>query len=461
MIDLLDPRLFGNEAGDDEDDQTLSSYFVEKAEFASFLSDSVKFAVCRARKGMGKSALLTYTIYSKGQVKGDTVVKIWGPHLVGSLDSKLHAYEWIAEWKRTLAAFIPQAVEKEERSSSLGIGGFAAAKSLAHPGPNGKLIWVCIDDVDATYRKSESEDLRLAAFFSACRDFVRDNLQVRLRVSVRQDVWASIRTTDEALDKCEQYMTDISWSRSGTRSIVAKRIMHYVSVTDGHRAGRGAVRGSGRQGESAHDLSQQIKTSWNMIFPEKYPTWGGTMVPPHTVVHTLAAGRPRWALQLVRMAAAVAVQNNDTLLKFGHLKQILPRYSRFRVNDLIREHVHQCERIEDAVYGFMHAPCDFSTAKLLSYVEENLCRQVAFIIDRRDEAANFLELAHFLFRIGFIEAVTKADKTIIIRFDDSPHLLRSLTARHDYMEWGVAIPYRAALNINSDKGFMNEDDRDA
>ena len=42
--DLIDPELFGNEAGEDEDSEVLSSYFVEKSDFERFFSANTRLA---------------------------------------------------------------------------------------------------------------------------------------------------------------------------------------------------------------------------------------------------------------------------------------------------------------------------------------------------------------------------------------------------------------------------------
>ena len=62
-IDLCDPELFGNDAGEDEDKEVLVSYFVNQPAFSSFLKQKNRFCITRARKGMGKSALLSKLTY--------------------------------------------------------------------------------------------------------------------------------------------------------------------------------------------------------------------------------------------------------------------------------------------------------------------------------------------------------------------------------------------------------------
>lgn len=73
--DLIDPELFGNEAGDDEDIRILNGYFLNKPEFERFYSPSNRLAFVRSRKGVGKSALLKQTLYER-QKLGSTEILI-------------------------------------------------------------------------------------------------------------------------------------------------------------------------------------------------------------------------------------------------------------------------------------------------------------------------------------------------------------------------------------------------
>ncbi len=55
----LNDEIFGNEAGEDEDINVLESYFVENPKFSKFFNFDKKISVVSAKKGMGKSALLS------------------------------------------------------------------------------------------------------------------------------------------------------------------------------------------------------------------------------------------------------------------------------------------------------------------------------------------------------------------------------------------------------------------
>jgi len=56
---LKDKRLFGNEAGEDESLEVLNSYYIDHRDFDSFFDIDEKLSIVSARKGMGKSALLS------------------------------------------------------------------------------------------------------------------------------------------------------------------------------------------------------------------------------------------------------------------------------------------------------------------------------------------------------------------------------------------------------------------
>lgn len=66
-LDLAAEDLFGNDAGEDECPEVLSSYFIDQPAFKSFLSTKQKLKVGMSRKGMGKSALLSKLAYDLKQ----------------------------------------------------------------------------------------------------------------------------------------------------------------------------------------------------------------------------------------------------------------------------------------------------------------------------------------------------------------------------------------------------------
>ena len=77
-------KMFGNDSGEDEDPNVLDSYFVDLPEFRRFNDSKEPLVLVRARKGMGKSALLArlnYALERAGHV--DIVIKTTGNELLG------------------------------------------------------------------------------------------------------------------------------------------------------------------------------------------------------------------------------------------------------------------------------------------------------------------------------------------------------------------------------------------
>jgi hypothetical protein len=245
-------------------------------------------------------------------------------------------------------------------------------------------------------------------------------------------------------------MIDIEWSQTGTRSILAKRIKSYLALaasTDDAIEPALVVDDSETEPMRRRLFKLSDESALKKIFPSSYP-WGRGTREAFQVIHVISAGRPRWALQLTRMTAGVAVRYGDDVLKYGYMKQILPKYAKFRIDDLIKEHSHQCSDVENLIFAFGNSDFTFSTAKLLAFIGDRICRHVDVYIDRNDEKATALEIAHFLYRIGFIEAVDLQNFSKHYHYDTTPHLLRSITAIHDHVRWEIRASYRAALTTS-------------
>ena len=85
-LKLNDKSLFGNDAGEDEAQEILNSYFIENDEFDDFYDDEHRLCVVNARKGMGKSTLLSklhYDLGTKVEYGKPIVVRVTGNALLG------------------------------------------------------------------------------------------------------------------------------------------------------------------------------------------------------------------------------------------------------------------------------------------------------------------------------------------------------------------------------------------
>ncbi|MCK4841813.1 MAG: hypothetical protein KAT04_08005 [Methylococcales bacterium] len=85
-INLKDKKLFGNDAGEDEELDVLNSYYIDHSDFDDFFDIDEKISIVSARKGMGKSALLSrleYKLTNELRYNSPLVIRVKGNDLLG------------------------------------------------------------------------------------------------------------------------------------------------------------------------------------------------------------------------------------------------------------------------------------------------------------------------------------------------------------------------------------------
>ena len=76
-FDFKDKKIYGNEAGEDEDVEILNSYYVDHTDFDYFFDPNERLSIVSARKGMGKSALLArlhYKLLNNNSTYGSPII---------------------------------------------------------------------------------------------------------------------------------------------------------------------------------------------------------------------------------------------------------------------------------------------------------------------------------------------------------------------------------------------------
>lgn len=470
-LQLDDRRLWGNEAADDEDPEILNSYFVSRPEWREFFEPETGLSIARARKGMGKSALLSECAFRLTARTSDLVILIKGADLAAQREFKiLSPMEQVYDWQQRICAIVNRRlgeqigfavtddaialVETAELSGfkSRNIVGALVDRLRRKIGPvelekisivdNKALlnrylsqektsVIILIDDIDATFTDTPVDRLRLSTFFTACRELVFNFKGISIRTAVRSDVWASIRKMDEALDKVEQYTFDLHWSDKQFSEFLIERISAYC-----HRIGRPEL-----------VVKKTYKQILSLVFPPIYE-FKNSKVRPHSTIRLFTGGRPRWAAQLCRMAGkeSMRVPTVDTI-NLSHIRQVLEAYGQHRLDDFSREHRHQCENIIDIINCFSKRPGIYTTTDLFNFIRTNILGVIEVKIDgaKKDDA---VEIARFLFRVGFIVGfdITPAGNKYY-QFEDKPSLLRNPANYDDGMKWRVHPSLHSVLQM--------------
>jgi hypothetical protein len=474
---ILDEFDFGNEAGDDVSAEELATYFVEQNTFKKFTNAKKRLFVATAKKGVGKSALLQWLKISiPEKYESDLVIKVRGSEITREafkLNSELiQPNDYIRDWMIRLCALINREIAKQINFAltddqitlveSAELDGFKSKNlvgclisrfdKILGKGSNKKQnvidhleilkrietpqVWILIDDLDATFQNTDQECLSLSTFFSACRYILQDISGVNLRITMRSDVWPTIRRFDESLDKLEQYVEEINWSEKDFRKLLFRRI---ESQSD----------------ELPFDLpiknehlsdEQYEDKSIALVFEPKVQ-WGKKEVHSYKVIHTLSYHRPRWAIQLCKLSQANAIARDREKISKDDIDSVWGEYGAKRISDLVAEHKHQCKEVEELVNGFRNEDRQMNRDELFICINNKILNHMGVIIDAK-KATSPREVARFLYRVGFLVARAEDDSGYHhYNYSDMPDFLSSRTSTDFGVKWEIHPCYRQALDI--------------
>lgn len=484
-IDLTDSDLFGNDAGEDEDPEILAAYFVESEAYKRFYDRGGKLHVARARKGMGKSALLAKFAYElRSKQSQPLVIQVTGADFVGFEGIEPHDFPgFINKWRQLLCSRINVELAKNIgfASSDTEITMVESAEVDGYKGRNllgcllarvgGKLpeleaggakvggltvspvvaknnfellkryadeatdasVWLLVDDIDSTFVDTPASRARTSSFFSACRSLVREIDGVRIRASVRTDVWTVV-SKNEDLDKFEQYITDIVWSGEEFRTILSKRIFAYIKR---------------KFPEFPGINSGDDDTIFDAIFVHRL-NWGDKLVQPFHPIKILSAGRPRWMSQLCRLSGAAAKRHHRCRIGIQEINASMEQFGNYRLSDLYKEHSHQFSHLQKLIECFAGGFTIYETEAFLQRITEGYILKIGAAGIPELEGEKYispLQLAHFLYKIGFIVARPASNEFVV--YEDRPSLLRHDLSLDRTLRWEIQPSYRQALGIHN------------
>lgn len=482
-LNIKDKELFGNDAGEDENIELLNSYYIENPDFDDFFDPLVKINVVSGRKGMGKSAMLSRLSYKLEQDSGAIVIRVTGNTLLGLGDFQAQDQAYLENfWKQIICkkiiveignsincAFTSNDISMVEMAEMEGLKGKNFIGGLIER-IKGKIpllgteirtflpenkesllqnyqtthknssVWLLVDDIDAKYKDTEEYQARIGSFFSAIRSLAFDMKNLNIRATVRSDVWANLRYLED-LDKWEQYIVEIFWTKRQLREMLANRILSYVK----------------RKHLEKYKGGLKIGRDYNKIFSFAFNTPISWRDDPEAsifdAIYSFSNKRPRWMGQLCRMAADQAKKCNPKLRKIDleHINQILLKYGQNRKNDILKEHQHQFLELNELIDSFRANKKQYTYDELTELFDKNFMRgrNIEDIsgIDGR-VFSSISDLGEFAYKIGIISRVHSNGKNFT-HYTDDPDLFKSLENTDNRIVWSVHIAYRTFLNIQS------------
>lgn len=480
MKKILQGIDFGNEAGDDVMPNEIESFFVEQSNFRKFASLNHKILLATAKKGVGKSALLRWLEYRLKNSEDHLVIPCKGRDLVRSnfslRDTPNTANEFINDWMVRICSMVNREVAKEikyafeddsisliEAAEIAGfrkknlvsaiadrlkviIGGSKIERERVEVGNQVELlkrlekkkVILLVDDLDATYQRTDQENLELSTFFSACRYLSTEVGGIIFRITMRTDVWPMIRRFDEALDKMDQYIQEITWSQADFRRLLYKRIESQVSQLNIAIS------------KAPEYTSEEERHEYyiNLVFEKRMPWGEEDDHRTYKILYTLSYHRPRWAIQLCKLAQIEANRRGAELIERCDIDGVWGFYGKKRIEDLVVEHKHQSRDVEEIINSFRGAERRMSREVLLRWIKNHISDHMTPIIEGKT-AKDPKEIAHFLYRLGFLQARVDRDDGGYEHyfFADLPDLLTSRTNDDFKAFWEIHPCYREALDI--------------
>ncbi len=484
VLNLRDKNLFGNEAGEDESLDILNSYYVDNDDFYDFFDAATSLSVVSARKGMGKSALLSrleYRLREEEEYLSPLVVRVTGNELLGLGDFSAKDQAYLENyWKRIICKKIiieigcqinlalssnsitmVEVAELDGLKSKNLIGGMisrlkgkislikqevtsnipenleSVLNAYQESHKNSK-VWLLVDDIDAKYVDTEEYQARIGSFFSAIRSIAFDMKQLNIRATVRSDVWQNLRYLED-LDKWEQYILPITWTNRYLRDMLANKILSYIQ----------------RNHEGSPEAKLSYSSDYNRLFQIAFEhpiSWAGKReTSMFDAIASFSNKRPRWVSQLCRMSAVQSKKNNSRSqkIKLSDINDILEEFGKNRKSDLLKEHKHQFTELDALIDSFRAKDIHYTYSELVDLLETNFIRgrtieDVPPVDGIKYNSAE--DLGAFLYKLGFISRKHDDGRTFT-HYQENPDLYRTIQNRENKIVWAVHISYRKYLNI--------------
>lgn len=482
-INLKDRKIFGNEAGEDENLEILNSYYIEHPNFDDFFDSDERLSIVSARKGMGKSALLSrlhFKLINEDKYHNPLVIRVKGNELLGLGDFKGENHSYLENyWKQIICkriiieigsqigfamtsddmSFVELSELEGLKSKNL-IGGLLARVKGKLPGTevtidndipenldkllkryqnskNSPSVWLLIDDIDAKFQNTTENQARVGSFFSAIRSLSFDNENLNIRATVRSDVWSCLRHLED-LDKLQQYMIDIFWSKKYMRDMLAQRILVYIQ----------------KNFPDSNEAKFKLKGDYNKIIDTIFKSpidWRGDKEAKlFDAISAFSNRRPRWMGQLCRMASKNASEHIQAKkVNLNHINNILLDFGALRRDDLIKEHDHQFNELSQLIDSLRSTQKEFTQAELHSVIDKNFIRGRDVVAIPKIDGKQYVEpedLGDFLYKLGLISRAHDDGKNFT-HYTDDPDLYRSIENRNDNIIWSIHPAYRTFLNI--------------
>jgi hypothetical protein len=159
-------------------------------------------------------------------------------------------------------------------------------------------------------------------------------------------------------------------------------------------------------------------------------------------------------VELAREAADAAVATGHQRILFDDVKVCLEAFGKKRIADAIAEFSPQCEQLNELLAAFSRQAEEYSTADLMRTIDQRILTSVTPKIIGVLGEPRAIDVAAFLFQIGFLSARRRLPNNEYqhLSYSDQPSLLAARTNIDDGVRWEIHPVFRQALLLRDADG---------
>lgn len=305
-------------------------------------------------------------------------------------------------------------------------------------------IYVYIDDLDRAWNGSKENVARISALVTAARNMCSDDNSLKIRISLRSDVYYLFRKADESTDKVSNNVIILDWSQHELLAMLVKRVQLYF--------------GEKISDSKLLEMPQDEMAEYlNIVMEDKFKgkgKWNNT--PLRKILLSLVRKRPRDLINLCVLSSRHANTNKRNKIVTDDWESSFSNYSQDRFNDTIVEHKFEIGNIESLLKGMAPSSSEMKNRRekrLFIYDTKGILAKIGTIIERGDyrfsnqrEKATPQEVLVFLYKINFLTARKTLQSGYIDTkyFEDNNYLAGLDNVDFGY-DWEVHPAFRKVL----------------
>lgn len=481
--------LFGHEDAGKEKEDRLSLYYYKTQQYEDIMSE-IDLQIVTGEKGTGKSALLKMAYLDSDEkgiapiwirlddlselyseiLKEDNLYKlktIWKQSIGKLVIMKLAAsvgfivgddYEHSLQWAYTtgyasrdfvslaankLKPMYDKYIQNEEENDIRG------EHHILKRMINNKTIRLFFDDFDLDWKGNSSDVLRIKSLLLSLSDMTSDIKGLSARIALRTDVYEMIRN-EEFSDKFESCIIKCKWNNQEIINALAKRISTYFDIPFDDTV---VLNPRTMQIQ----LSRYLNEVFEPYFDKNTRVWSNA--PTYRVIYSLIRRKPRDMVKLCQSTAEEAYNRKLNKINATCFLNVLENYSQERLRDLINEYSNQLPKLKELLVRMAPTQQEiktktaeryvYTTAQLhekIKNIQQNIPISIYTASAETCKIADFHQIAHFLYKVGFITGRKRnpSGKISRVYYDESPYLLDANIGDGGYA-WEIHPAYRGAL----------------